>query len=149
MRKKNGKWDIREVILYEKKKEKRWEKKCKKFRTAVWLVLARLRNVFSTHRRYPATAHRGDFWLLGFPPGPVRLSLANLGPVGYPAGPILTTSLARTSVQRGRTRHSCPHLKPSTQSDLQSSWITGARHRSRSTSTREMLLFQYRESKTF
>uniref|UniRef100_A0A2S2QGF7 Uncharacterized protein n=1 Tax=Sipha flava TaxID=143950 RepID=A0A2S2QGF7_9HEMI len=68
----------------------------------------------STRRRYPATAHRGDFWLLGFPPGPVRLSLANLGTTGYPAEPILTTSLARTSVQRGPTRSSCPHLKPST-----------------------------------
>lgn len=80
-------------------------------------------NGCSTRRRYPTTAHRGDFWLLGFPPGPVRLSLANLGPMGYPAGSILTTSLARTSVQRGPTRHSCPHLKPSTQSDLQAAGL--------------------------
>jgi len=101
-------------------------------------------NECSTRRRCPTTAHRGDFWLLGFPPGPIRLSLANLGPMGYPAGPILTTSLARTSVQRGPTRHSCPHLKPSTQSDLQSSWITGARHDSQSNSTSEMLLFECR-----
>lgn len=101
-------------------------------------------NECSTRRRYPATAHRGDFWLLGFPPGPVRLSLANLGSTGYPAGPILTTSLARTSVQRGTSRHSCPHLKPSTQSDLQSSGITGARHRSRSTVGRTTSLFKCR-----
>jgi hypothetical protein len=80
-------------------------------------------NRCSTRRRYPTTAHRGDFWLLGFPPGPVRLSLANLGAAGYPAGPILTTSLARTSVQRGPTCHSCPHLKPSTQSDLRAAGL--------------------------
>jgi len=80
-------------------------------------------NGCSTRRRDPATAHRGDFWLLGFPPGPVRLALANLDPMGYPAGSILTTSLARTSVQRGTSRHSCPHLKPSTQSDLRAAGL--------------------------
>ena len=30
------------------------------------------------HRRGPATAPRGGFWLLGFPPGPVRPSLDDL-----------------------------------------------------------------------
>ncbi|KAM3184901.1 hypothetical protein ACTXT7_007437 [Hymenolepis weldensis] len=30
------------------------------------------------HRRDPATAPRGSFWLLGFPPGPVRPSLGDL-----------------------------------------------------------------------
>ncbi|KAF0764802.1 Uncharacterized protein FWK35_00015020 [Aphis craccivora] len=89
--------------------------KCRAYITAA--------NRCSTRRRYPTTAHRGDFWLLGFPPGPVRLSLANLGPVGYPTGPILTTSLARTSVQRGQTCHSCPHLKPSSQSDLRAAGL--------------------------
>ncbi|VDM21984.1 unnamed protein product [Hydatigera taeniaeformis] len=30
------------------------------------------------HRRYPATAPRGSFWLLGFPPRPVHPSLDDL-----------------------------------------------------------------------
>ncbi|VEL31775.1 unnamed protein product [Protopolystoma xenopodis] len=33
------------------------------------------RSWLAIHRRYPATAPRGDFCLLGFPPGPVRPSL--------------------------------------------------------------------------
>jgi len=97
--------------------QKNLRKKCKNFRLRSGCV-GGAANRCSTRRRYPATAHRGGFWLLGFPPGPVRHSLANLGPAGYPAEPILTTSLARTSVQRGPTCYSCPHLIPSTYSDL-------------------------------
>ncbi|VVC40012.1 Hypothetical protein CINCED_3A022843 [Cinara cedri] len=102
--------------------QKKIEKKCKKFGLRSGYV-GQAAHEHSTRRRYPTTAHRGDFWLLGFPSGPVRLSLANLGPMGYPAGSILTTSLARTSVQRGLTRRSCPHLKPSTQPDLRAAGL--------------------------
>ena len=36
------------------------------------------RSARAIHRRDPATAPRGSFWLLGFPPGPVRPSLDDL-----------------------------------------------------------------------
>lgn len=49
-----------------------------------------------TSGRDPATARYGDFWLLGFPPGPVRLSLTNLATLDSSTMSILMASLART-----------------------------------------------------
>lgn len=49
-----------------------------------------------TPGRDPTTARHGDFWLLGFPSGPVRLSLANLANPDSSGLPILMASLART-----------------------------------------------------
>lgn len=40
----------------------------------------------STPRRDPTTARHGDFWLLGFPSGPVRLSLAATWSPRTPSG---------------------------------------------------------------
>ncbi|CAH0557232.1 unnamed protein product, partial [Brassicogethes aeneus] len=74
--------------------------------------------------RDPTTARRGDFWLLGFPSGPVRLSLANLAVPDSSGTSILTPSLVRTSGRRETLRTRTPDLKPSTEPDLQAAWIT-------------------------
>ena len=67
----------------------------------------------TTHWCDPTTDSHGDSWLLGFPPGPVRLSLDNL---------ILSSSLKRTMLMhvlvRTLDRHEPiadrnPSLKPS------------------------------------
>ncbi|KAH0566602.1 hypothetical protein KQX54_002307, partial [Cotesia glomerata] len=61
-----------------------------------------------TPGRDPTTARHGDFWLLGFPSGPVRLSLANLATPDSSRVPILMASLVRTPSQRGSRTHSDP-----------------------------------------
>ena len=68
--------------------------------------------------RDPTTAQHGDFWLLGFPPGPVRLSLTNLAAPGSPRAPILMLSLARTPDQRAALSTSTPGLNSSSTSGL-------------------------------
>ncbi|KAF2885653.1 hypothetical protein ILUMI_20504 [Ignelater luminosus] len=52
-------------------------------------------------RDHPTTARHGDFWLLGFPPGPLRPSLANLAIPDSSGMSILMPSLVRTPGQRG------------------------------------------------
>lgn len=51
------------------------------------------------HRRYPATAPRGDFCLLGFPPGPVRPSLDDLDNPSSDSSSISAPCLAWTPDQ--------------------------------------------------
>ena len=46
------------------------------------------------HRRDPATAPRGGFWLLGFPPGPVRPSLDDLETTALRHGPHIGAALS-------------------------------------------------------
>ena len=78
-----------------------------------------------TLQREPTTARRGHFELLGFPPGPNRVSLVNLAPPGSPRGAILTPGLVRTPVQRETRCSRTPVLKPSSNSDLPVAEITG------------------------
>lgn len=75
---------------------KKWQKEM------VWLYWWGYTPAF-TLRRYPTTACHGDFWLLGFPPGPVRLSLANL---------VIQSSLRETILMTGLVR--TPSLRKST-----------------------------------
>ncbi|KAL8624399.1 hypothetical protein ACOMHN_012799 [Nucella lapillus] len=65
------------------------------------------------HRCDPATARHGAFCLLCLHPGPVRLSLDNLGPQGSPRGSISMPGSARTPVQHGTPAGRTPALKPS------------------------------------
>ncbi|KAG8280132.1 Proteasome subunit alpha type-4 [Homalodisca vitripennis] len=91
-----------------------------------------------TPGRYPTTAHHGDFWLLSFPPGPVRPSLANLNTPGSPSAPMLMASLVRTSSQRERTEPRTPRLKPSTTPDLQ---VAGLQERATTPSRETSAMF--------
>uniref|UniRef100_A0A1A9ZK37 Uncharacterized protein n=1 Tax=Glossina pallidipes TaxID=7398 RepID=A0A1A9ZK37_GLOPL len=59
----------------------------------------------STPERYPATAYRGNSWLLVFTPGPFHPSLVNLNASNSFVAPILTESLARTFRQHEELRH--------------------------------------------
>ena len=79
----------------------------------------------ATHRRRPATAPRGRFELLGFPPGPVRTSSGHLDTPDSSELPIWTQSLARTPVRHEPRRGSGPDLKPSTEASLPDAGITG------------------------
>ncbi|KAG5873087.1 hypothetical protein JTB14_011112 [Gonioctena quinquepunctata] len=82
--------------------------------------------IFSRNcRRDPTTARRGDFWLLGFPPGPIRLSLADLVVPDSSRTPISTPCLVWTPGRREKPCTRPPDLKPSAKSDLQVAWITG------------------------
>ena len=71
-----------------------------------------------THGRDPTTARHGNFWLLGFPPGPFRSSLDNLDLPDSSNRSMSTPSLVRTPVQRKRLPSRSPNLKPSTTSSL-------------------------------
>jgi hypothetical protein len=73
----------------------------------------------STPRRDPTTERHGDFWLLGYPPGPVRPSLADLDTPNSTRVSISMPLLVWTSSQRGPLCNRTPNLKPSTQPDLQ------------------------------
>ena len=64
------------------------------------------------HRCDPTTARHGDFCLLCFHPGPVRLSLDDLNPRGSPQGPISMPGLARTPDRHGTPADRGPALKP-------------------------------------
>ena len=78
-----------------------------------------------TRQRYPTTARRGHFELLGVPPGPNRTSLDNLATPGSPRVSMLTSGLVRTPVQRDTKHSRTPALKPSSNSSLPVAWITG------------------------
>ena len=71
-----------------------------------------------THWHDPTTAEHGNFWLLGFPPGPFRSSLANLDQPDSSSRSMLMSSLVRTPGQRAVSRSSAPKLMPSTPSSL-------------------------------
>jgi len=71
-----------------------------------------------TRGRDPTTTRHGNFWLLSFPPGPIRSSLANLHPSNSSDGSMLMTSLVRTPVQHVRPRIRTPRLKSFTLSSL-------------------------------
>ncbi|GFY52083.1 uncharacterized protein TNIN_27051 [Trichonephila inaurata madagascariensis] len=86
----------------------------------------------SIHRRYPTTARRGSFCLLRFRPGPVRSSLDDLVIPSSLRCTISTPCLARTPDRHRAAEDRTPNLTPSNSLDLQSSWITRPRHRSRS-----------------
>jgi len=70
------------------------------------------------HERDPTTARHGDFCLLRFRPGPVRLSLVNLDDSGSPPPTILMPGLARTPGRHRPAPGRCPGLKPSTDPGL-------------------------------
>ncbi|KAK9890643.1 hypothetical protein WA026_012003 [Henosepilachna vigintioctopunctata] len=84
--------------------------------------------------RDPTTARHGDFWLLGFPPGPIRPSLANLVILDSSGMTILMPSLVRTPGQRKTLNTRTPDLKPSTEPDLQ---VAGLQESPRSQSKEE------------
>ncbi|GFR19370.1 uncharacterized protein TNCT_573381 [Trichonephila clavata] len=86
----------------------------------------------SIHRRYPTTARCGSFCLLRFRPGPVRSSLDDLVIPSSLRCTISTPCLARTPDRHRAAEDRTPNLTPSNSLDLQSSWITRPRHRSRS-----------------
>ena len=71
-----------------------------------------------TPGRCPTTARCGDFWLLGFPPGPVRPASVNLHPPDSSGQSILTPSLVWTSSQHGSRSARTPGLRPSAEPDL-------------------------------
>lgn len=79
-----------------------------------------------TPGRDPTTARHGDFWLLGFPSGPVRLSLANLVTPDSSRVPILMASLVRTPSQRESRTNRCPRPQTLLHNQPPSSRITGA-----------------------
>lgn len=62
------------------------------------------------HERYPATAPRGNFWLLGFPPGPVRSALGDLELSPSGVSTISTPCLARTPDQHVQTKDASPSV---------------------------------------
>jgi hypothetical protein len=61
----------------------------------------------------------GDFWLLGFPPGPIRPSLADLDTLDSSGVSMSMPVLVWTSSQREPLCNRTPNLKPSTEPDLQ------------------------------
>ena len=87
-------------------------------RMSVWLCWSGCHSA-PTPGRDPTTAQHGDFWLLGFPPGPFRLSLTNLAAPSSPRAPILMPSLVRTPSQRESLSTRTPDLKSSSTSGLQ------------------------------
>jgi hypothetical protein len=84
-------------------------------------LLAGLLKGAYTHGCDPTTARHGNFWLLGFLPGPIRSSLDNLNRLDLPNfsnRSMLMPSLMRTPVQRKRRSSRTSSLKPSTTSNL-------------------------------
>ena len=71
-----------------------------------------------THGRDPTTARHECFWLLGFPPGPIRSSLGNLDTADSSTVSMLMPGLVRTPVQRRRRSSRTPSLKSSTTTSL-------------------------------
>lgn len=71
-----------------------------------------------THGRDPTTAQHGNFWLLGFPPGPFRSSLDNLDASDSSDLSMPMLSLVRTPVQHAADYSAIPEFKPSTLSSL-------------------------------
>ena len=71
-----------------------------------------------THWRDPTTARHGNFWLLGYPPGPFRSSLFNLDLPDSSRRPMSMPGLVRTPVRRKRRSSRTPSLKPATPPSL-------------------------------
>ena len=69
--------------------------------------------------RGPTTDSHGDFWLLGFPPGPFRHSLVNLLHSGSPEWCMSMQALVRTLDQHVLMVTGNPHNKPSNRTCLQ------------------------------
>ncbi|KAF4526077.1 hypothetical protein B566_EDAN007570 [Ephemera danica] len=78
-----------------------------------------------TPGREPTTAQHGGFWLLGFPPGPVHPSLANLRTRDSSQVPMLMPGLVRTPSQHGPLRTRTPSLKPSSEPSFQVAGLQG------------------------
>ena len=72
-----------------------------------------------THQCDPTTNTHGDSWLLGFPPGPVRLSLDNLIPSSSLKRAMLMHVLVRTPDRHEPIADRNPFLKPSHRTCLQ------------------------------
>ncbi|CAH0724609.1 unnamed protein product, partial [Brenthis ino] len=90
----------------------------------------------------PLLPDAGDFWLLGYPPGPVRPSLVNLHPPDSSGGSILTPGLVWTSSQHGPRSTRTPDLKSSSVPDLR---VAGLQETPRSQSNvPTKILFYYR-----
>ena len=66
----------------------------------------------------PLLLRRASFWLLSFPPGPVRSSLDDLDAKDSSSAPMSTPGLVRTPAQHRRRSSSAPNLKPSTTTGL-------------------------------
>jgi hypothetical protein len=66
----------------------------------------------------PLLLRRASFWLLSFPPGPIRSSLDDLDAVDSSSAPMSTPGLVRTPAQHRRRSSSAPNLKPSTTTGL-------------------------------
>ena len=69
-----------------------------------------LKGAHSRAGRNPTTGRHGNFWLLGFPPGPIRSSLDNLDLPDSSSRSMLMPSLVRTPVQRKRRPSRTPSL---------------------------------------
>ena len=94
-------------------------------RNAVWLYWMGWHQRF-TPQRYPITVYHEDFWLLGFPPGPVRLSLANLHTSDSSIVRILMVNLMRTPCQHEPSDIQISHSQISPQTRPPRSRITEA-----------------------
>lgn len=105
------------------KNRRKIKKKCKSYGVGSYQPGCRCG---PTPGRDPTTARHGDFWLLGFPSGPVRLSLANLVTPDSSRVPILMASLARTPSQREPRTSSDPRPQILQHNQPPSSRITGA-----------------------
>ena len=75
--------------------------------------------------RGPTTDSHGDFWLLGFPPGPFRHSLVNLLHSGSPEWCMSMQALVRTLDQHVLMVTGNPHSKPSNRTCLQVAGLQG------------------------
>jgi len=88
-----------------------WKKISVCFYWKGWLQL-------NTHKRGPTTVWHGNFWLLGFPSGPIRPSLNNLISQGSPWKAMLMSGLVRTLIQHESNVTRTPLLKPFQFTDL-------------------------------
>ena len=66
----------------------------------------------TTHQCGPTTDSHGIFWMLGFPPVPVRFSLNNLRVSGSPNPSMFMSTLVRTPSQHDLNCHRSPGFTP-------------------------------------
>ena len=97
--------------IYVKSEKKKNQSQVRLYRTGCQQV--------PIHGCDPTTARHGDFCLLGFPPGPVRLSLGNLDISNSFKIPILMPSLVWTPDRHSTPESRTPVLKSSSDSSLQ------------------------------
>jgi len=81
-----------------------------------------------THWRDPTTARHGNFWLLGFPPGPFRSSLGQPGPSGLLQTAHVDARLSTDTCSTQVTIQQDSHPQASHSIKPPSSRITGMRH---------------------